>query len=312
MADGMTGSVFGGGSALEGMLLGILTGSRNFDNNGHGFGCDAQAELSRQIAEASAGIIQATQSQNIAGITATNAAAQAAQAIASETRSDVNRIEGAIELAQALSEARLAGAIERNGGDTRTSVERNGGDTRTSVERNASEIRQNVSDGNAEMRRDIADAQSVLHSTLEARTTELRMNMTQNFAQTLLEVERAKFLVTEAKCALERQASDNLNQIQLEAARNVAAVQLDAERNKASIMKQMEECCCEVKETVREEGGRTRALIEKNEVDRLRESLEQARRETDYHRHNESIRVSVQQFVNSQNRTGTTPATPVA
>ena len=307
---------------------------------GYGYGrdndcCEMGSDLSRQIAEAVYNMVNTTQGQNLAAIAATNAAAQAAQEIASETRSDVNRISGDIRLAQSESESRLGSAVERNGGETRTdinrvsgdirlsqsesesrvaasvernggdtrlsqsesesrlgmAIERNGGDTRSTVERNSGEIRQNLSDGNAELRRELANNHNIIQQAVYNSASELRNIGAVNHASQLLEIERSRFATVEARCHIERQAAENL-----------ARIQHEASENKYELATKMAECCCKIEEAVHDEGCKTRGLIEKNEIDRLREALEHARRESDHHRNNESIRLTVQQFANQSQR----------
>jgi hypothetical protein len=246
------------------------TEAPRYEYSSGGIGLDAS--VIRQIADAVASLTTTTQAQNFAAIQATNSAAQSAQEIATETRSDVNRISGDIRLSQSESESRLGSAVERNGGDTRTSVERNGGDTRAQNAQNTSDLR-----------RDISDSQVVLHGTIEDRATEIRGTLAANNTVALLEMERGKFTTLTAKCDIERQAAENLGRLQLE-----------AERNKFDLSKQMAAGFCDMKTAVHGDGEATRNLIQKTEIDRLREALECSRREHDRGQSDNSTRIHIE------------------
>ena len=252
------------------------------------------AGLSRQIAESASDVVQATQAQNLAALNAINATATATQAIAVESRSDINRVNGDIRLSLSETESRVSSAVERNGGDTRLAqsesesrlggaVERNGGDTRMSVERNGGDIRTMVSSNSAELRAGILAVQNVLSSEMNASAVELRSRIADYSAAALLEIERSKHETMHSRASIERQAAENTCKLALE-----------AERNKFELAKQMAECCCHTKEAIHAEGERTRTLIEKNEIDRLREALEMARRDGDHYRSNEAVRVNIE------------------
>jgi hypothetical protein len=67
------------------------------------------------------------------------------------------------------------------------------------------------------------------------------------------------------------------------------------------LAKQVAECCCETQRAVHADGERTRALIEKNIIDSLRERVERAERDNDHHRHEAAVRVTVSQYMNQGN-----------
>jgi hypothetical protein len=91
------------------------------------------------------------------------------------------------------------------------------------------------------------------------------------------------------------EASKNAAAAQLEAAKNFAATQVEASKNAAAtalafcentdkimsqaaanaaaISAQLAECCCQLKELIREDGDKTRSLINDLEVQRLRAQL---------------------------------------
>jgi hypothetical protein len=244
--------------------------------------------LKGKIAEIVSQIISATQAQNLAGIEATNDVGRAAAGVATETRADINRINGDIRLSVAESEGRIA----RSESDARVAIERTAGDTRGRVEANAAEIRN-----------DVTVARSELHSTIEDRMAEMRQAVAMNSAEIMLGLERTKLEVISAKCAIERKAAETLGEIQLKAAENVALVLREAARDKFDIASKMAECCCEVKETVKEEGDRTRSLITQNIIDGLREKLEHSQRQCQNHEHGESVRINIENTLRNQNRT---------
>lgn len=61
--------------------------------------------------------------------------------------------------------------------------------------------------------------------------------------------------------------------------KTAAASQLQAAQNHALALAQAAECCCEIKELVREEAGRTRDLINTIESNRVRDALTDAKTE---------------------------------
>jgi hypothetical protein len=67
--------------------------------------------------------------------------------------------------------------------------------------------------------------------------------------------------------------------VQLKAAENTAAIQLEAQKNTAALARQLDECCCEVKELVRGEATATRELFNATEAARLRDALADAKAE---------------------------------
>jgi uncharacterized surface protein with fasciclin (FAS1) repeats len=69
------------------------------------------------------------------------------------------------------------------------------------------------------------------------------------------------------------QATNNFNLVQIEAVKNAAAAQLTATVNAAAIAAQLAECCCELKEKIGADGDATRALINTNTIESLREKL---------------------------------------
>ena len=80
------------------------------------------------------------------------------------------------------------------------------------------------------------------------------------------------------------QNTNNFNLVQIEAVKNAAAAALEATKNAAAaylqgsqstaaILAAQAECCCELKELIREDGDKTRALINDNEIQRLRSQL---------------------------------------
>lgn len=64
----------------------------------------------------------------------------------------------------------------------------------------------------------------------------------------------------------------------LESVKNASAAQLFAAQNHAAALAQAAECCCEIKELIRTEGGQTRDLINANTVQGLRDALAAAQR----------------------------------
>lgn len=265
--------------------------------------CEHHNGIARQIAEAEADVIQATQAQNLAAIGATNDVGRAAQATATEMRADLLGVDGDIRLGISEAEGRLATNIAL----AAQVSERNGGETRLAQSQSESRLGLAISDGNAETRRDLSDAQMELHSTLEARTAEIRQNQIRDSAAQVLEIERARMATVESGCALARQAAENTAAIQLEAAKNAHVLELAGERNKFDLVKLLAEqakehaeCCCRLETATHAEGERTRQLIEANRISALQEQLEAARRDNDHHRHNEATRLYVQQFVNQR------------
>lgn len=61
--------------------------------------------------------------------------------------------------------------------------------------------------------------------------------------------------------------------------KTAAAAQLFAAQNHAAALAQAAECCCEIKELVREEAGRTRDLVNTIESNRVRDALADAKSE---------------------------------
>lgn len=61
--------------------------------------------------------------------------------------------------------------------------------------------------------------------------------------------------------------------------KTAAAGQLFAAQNTADIRRDLAECCCEIKELVREEGTRTRELVNSLELSRVRDALADAKNE---------------------------------
>lgn len=74
-------------------------------------------------------------------------------------------------------------------------------------------------------------------------------------------------------CHLERQAADNYANIQLEACKNKASLELEALRNKCELVKQLSDCCCELKESVLATSSTTQQLIRDTETSRVRDAL---------------------------------------
>jgi hypothetical protein len=200
----------------------------------------------------------------------------------SDTRNAVERNGSNLRWEGAQSEGRISSAIERNGSDTRNIVNSTSADIRletsqtegrlgTAIERNGSDTRTLVQAGNHE-----------IHSTVEARTAELRGLATTNAIAAALEAERLKSCIT------------------MQAAENAAGLHRSVAESKYELARQLAECCCEQKELTMREAAATRGLIEKNTIDALREALEQSRRENDRHAHHESVRLSVQNVMAQQ------------
>lgn len=288
---------FGNNGTMEGLLLASMLRNGNGglfggNGNGNGFMENISEKIVTNAASTAQALTAATQAQNLAAIEATNRGITETLRQASDTRADVNRASGDIRLSASQSESRLGSAIETNGGESRLSGVQS-----------ESRLATAVATGISDTRRDIAQAQTELHSTLEARTAELRNTAAVNASAAMLEIERAKFETVKAQCAIERQASDNLG-----------AIQLEAEKNKHHLSKQLSECCCEIKGAVHHEGEETRGLIVQNELAELRaeklalqnalgEARERARRGDD-DRNNDHI-TRIVNILNANANTGT-------
>lgn len=72
------------------------------------------------------------------------------------------------------------------------------------------------------------------------------------------------------------QAEKNASALGVQAEKLAAADMLEATKNAAAISKQLAECCCELKELVREDGDKTRALLNANLVQDLRDRAAKA------------------------------------
>lgn len=72
------------------------------------------------------------------------------------------------------------------------------------------------------------------------------------------------------------QAEKNTAQLGVQAEKLGAAQILEATKNAAAISKQLAECCCELKELVREDGDKTRALLNANLIQDLRDRAAKA------------------------------------
>lgn len=238
---------------------------------GNGYGgygnCGNESSIIRQIADSTASLTSTTQAQSYAAIQATNAAAQSAQEIATETRSDVNRIAGDVLLAQSQTEARIGPAIERNGAETRA-------------------VSAQVA---ADIRRDVSDVRTDLHQTLEDRFSEVRAAVGTNHGLIMLETAKTQFEVIKAKCDLERHAAENL-----------AAIQLEACKNQHELSKQMAECCCEIKSAVHGEGEKTRDTFQNDKIAELRDKLDCSRRDHDRERANSGIRIDIENILRNR------------
>lgn len=67
-----------------------------------------------------------------------------------------------------------------------------------------------------------------------------------------------------------------LGQLELQSANNLAAIQLEAAKNKSDLYSAFAECCCEIKEKVGTSEASVKDLINSNENNRLRDSLQAA------------------------------------
>ena len=61
--------------------------------------------------------------------------------------------------------------------------------------------------------------------------------------------------------------------LELQAANNTSAIQLEALRNRSDILREMEECCCELKKEIIQTSDSVKDAISANENARLREQL---------------------------------------
>lgn len=89
---------------------------------------------------------------------------------------------------------------------------------------------------------------------------------------TLLQFKEADIRAFKIAAAAEKTACDNQRELLLQ----FKDAQLQAERIAAQHARELAECCCEMKELVKEEAHTTRALINQQEVDRLRERASKA------------------------------------
>ena len=67
-----------------------------------------------------------------------------------------------------------------------------------------------------------------------------------------------------------------LGSLELQSANNFAAIQLEAAKNKSDIYSALAECCCEVKERIGSSEASVKDLVNSNENNRLRDSLQSA------------------------------------
>lgn len=72
---------------------------------------------------------------------------------------------------------------------------------------------------------------------------------------------------------LQVQAMTNFNALNVEMVKNAAAAELRAQTIAAAAAAQAAECCCELKELIRADGDKTRALINTNTIEQLRAQL---------------------------------------
>src|SRR5579859_4385797 len=72
------------------------------------------------------------------------------------------------------------------------------------------------------------------------------------------------------------QADKNAYELRLQAQTFASAAALSSQQIAASAAAQLAECCCELKEKITLDGDRTRALINDNEKDRLRDKVARA------------------------------------
>lgn len=76
--------------------------------------------------------------------------------------------------------------------------------------------------------------------------------------------------------ALAVQSDKNWASLQFQAEKNASASVLLAQQLASDAARQAAECCCELKELIRADGDRTRALINGHEIDRLRDRAAKA------------------------------------
>lgn len=69
---------------------------------------------------------------------------------------------------------------------------------------------------------------------------------------------------------------DSQAKLELQAAQNTASIQLEALKSKQDLMKQIADCCCEVKEKISASDATTKSLIQSVEAAGLRDQLQQA------------------------------------
>lgn len=86
-------------------------------------------------------------------------------------------------------------------------------------------------------------------------------------------------VVKDRASILERQAADNFAVITRQAAENTHKIELNAQKNANDLQMHLSECCCELKELVREKSDEEKTLILKLDSDRIRDELNRAREE---------------------------------
>jgi hypothetical protein len=176
--------------------------------------------------------------------TASNAVIAAGQANMLHTDGNVNRVAQAIDTTVNRTAQDTNAAVERTASDGRAATERNGGDTRTALSDATSIVRESIERNGGQTRQQIQTSISDLTRTTEGNASELRALVNSTAGITQLAVEQAK-------SAALHQAGHNL----------------------AALLKEQLETKYELSRQIAAEGTQTRQLIEKNQIDELREQL---------------------------------------
>jgi hypothetical protein len=225
-------------------------------------------------------------------------------------------------------------AIERNGIASRDAVERNGMATRDQVHKTSSNLKDIVVDFGNRNGMAIENTHGMNIATQERIAGELRNFLDRNHETTILGIKETELEICKAKNDLERQASDNTGmlrykdlknkcelqkqasdnfaaiqtkalenklEIEMQAAEYHAANQLLAFQNKSALSRELEECCCDLKQLatmqhceikqidarskqailskVGNTADETQQLIKSSETERIRDELARIRTE---------------------------------
>lgn len=153
----------------------------------------------------------------------------------------------------------------------------------------ASKTNEEVFETSADIRKDLCDDTQSVRKDIGDSRTDTVVGFKEQLATAYqiegrAQVEAAKNAAAAALqlCEKTHQLSDQatgfFGQSQVEAVKNAAAAALTAATNKAELSAQIAECCCELKQLITAEGVSTRALINQNTVDNLRDQLRATQR----------------------------------